>query len=108
MTYCWVPNIRIKISFFFFQIYLINYLLRYNLPAKYRIAFWGHRGKCRTSLYEDRSISFYPPHKLTGRNRDESGNINSNNYNGVLDPSGTGDLIQFAACPGPNERQNMR
>ena len=59
-------------------------------------------------MYEDRSISFYPPHKLTGRNRDESGNINSNNYNGVLDPSGTGDLIQFAACPGPNERQNMR
>merc|ERR1712013_457328 len=29
-------------------------------------------------------------------------------YNGVLNPGGTGDMIQYAVCPGPGERQNMR
>ena len=27
---------------------------------------------------------------------------------GVLNPGNTGDIIQYAACPGPNEKQNMR
>ena len=79
---------------------------RWPLPAKYRIAFHGKRGKCLSCSKEDRAISFYPPNPKTGKNRD--GNIVTNNYNGVLNPEGTGDLIQFAACPGPNERQNMR
>lgn len=81
---------------------------RYDLPSKYRIAFWGRRGKCPASSKEDRAICFYPPDRVTGRNKDENGNLVSTNYNGVLDPSATGDLIQYAACPGPNERQNMR
>jgi hypothetical protein len=34
--------------------------------------------------------------------------LKRNNYNGVLNPGGTGDVVQYAACPGPNERQNMR
>ena len=33
--------------------------------------------------------------------------IRVDNYNGVLNPI-KGDLVQFAACPGPGERQNMR
>lgn len=81
---------------------------RYDLPAKYRIAFWGKRGKCQTCDKEDRAISYYPPDKVTGRNRNVDGTNKVNNYNGVLNPGGTGDLIQYAACPGPNERQNMR
>jgi len=56
---------------------------------------------------EDRSISYYPPDKRTGRNKEKDGTRRVN-YNGVLNPEGTGDLIQYAACPGPNERQNMR
>lgn len=34
--------------------------------------------------------------------------MKTNNYNGVLNPGGTGDIVQYAACPGPNEKQNMR
>uniref|UniRef100_A0A7S2U733 SET domain-containing protein n=1 Tax=Attheya septentrionalis TaxID=420275 RepID=A0A7S2U733_9STRA len=81
---------------------------RFDLPSKYRIAFWGKRGPCRSCDNEDRSISFYPPNKVTGKNVDDDGNVKTNNYNGILDPSGTGDLIQYAACPGPTERQNMK
>lgn len=82
---------------------------RFDLPAKYRLAYWGVRGKCPTSDKEDRSISFYPPDKITGRNKEKDGTrTNPNKYNGVMNPGGTGDLIQYAACPGPNERQNMR
>jgi len=81
---------------------------RYDLPKKYRIAFYGFRGRCKPCDKEDRAISFYPPQKLTGKNKLPDGTIQSNNYNGVLNPTGTGDLIQYAACPGPRERQNMR
>merc|ERR1711966_300404 len=80
---------------------------RYRLPAKYKIVFHGKRGRCQTCDKEDRAISYYPPNKDTGRNKDSNGNI-SVNYNGVLNPGGTGDMIQYAACPGPGERQNMR
>eukprot|EP00581_Thalassiosira_minuscula_P014313 CAMPEP_0183727958 /NCGR_PEP_ID=MMETSP0737-20130205/26838_1 /TAXON_ID=385413 /ORGANISM="Thalassiosira miniscula, Strain CCMP1093" /LENGTH=248 /DNA_ID=CAMNT_0025959745 /DNA_START=25 /DNA_END=771 /DNA_ORIENTATION=+ len=85
---------------------------RYNLPAKYRMAYWGLRGKCQTCDVEDRAISFYPPNPKTGTNIDpkvEGGRtLKLTNYNGVLNPGGTGDVIQYAACPGPNEVQNMR
>ena len=81
---------------------------RYDLPAKYRIAFWGKRGRCQPCDKEDRAISYFPPDKITGRNKEKDGTTKSNNYNGVLNPGDTGDVIQYAACPGPNERQNMR
>lgn len=84
---------------------------RYDLPRQYRIIFHGTRGKCRVSTKEDRCLSFYPPDPLTGRNvySDTDGKRvrKVNNYNGVLDPTDTGDLVQFAQCPGPNERQNL-
>jgi len=80
---------------------------RIPLPPKYRLGFHGHRGRCQHSMIEDRAISFYPPNSK-GNNKDKDGNQNGSNYNGVLNPGGTGDVIQFAACPGPNERQNMR
>eukprot|EP00555_Chaetoceros_dichaeta_P008929 CAMPEP_0198273238 /NCGR_PEP_ID=MMETSP1447-20131203/56253_1 /TAXON_ID=420782 /ORGANISM="Chaetoceros dichaeta, Strain CCMP1751" /LENGTH=200 /DNA_ID=CAMNT_0043966857 /DNA_START=390 /DNA_END=992 /DNA_ORIENTATION=- len=80
---------------------------RFDLPAKYRLAYWGVRGRCEPSNTEDRAISFYPPDKITGRNKEKDG-TRITKYNGVLNPGGTGDLIQYAACPGPNERQNMR
>ena len=87
-------------------------MARYDLPAKYRMAYWGRRGRCATSDKEDRAISFYPPNKTTGSNIDpriEGGRtLNRENYNGVLNPEGTGDVVQYAACPGPNERQNMK
>ena len=83
-------------------------LFRYDLPAKYRMAFYGFRGKCLPCDKEDRAISFYPPDKVTGRNREKDGSVKSNNYNGVLNPGGSGDILQFASCPGPNERQNVR
>jgi hypothetical protein len=72
------------------------------------MAFWGRRGRCQTCDKEDRAISFFPPDKRTGRNLEKDGTNKVNNYNGVLNPGGTGDVIQYAACPGPNERQNMR
>ena len=81
---------------------------RYDLPAKYRIAFWGKRGRCQPCDKEDRAISYFPPDKISGRNKEKDGTTKSNNYNGVLNPGDTGDVIQYAACPGPNERQNMR
>jgi hypothetical protein len=81
---------------------------RFTLPPNYRIAFHGKRGPCQPCSKEDRAISFYPPNPITGKNRDSDGRIISRNYNGVLNPDGTGDLIQYAACPGPTERQNMR
>lgn len=49
---------------------------------------------------------------MTGRNFDpnvEGGRtLKTNNYNGVLNPGDTGDVVQYAACPGPSEKQNMR
>ena len=81
---------------------------RFDLPEKYRMVYWGYRGKCASCTKEDRAISYYPPNKCTGRNKDIAGNKVTNNYNGVLNPTNTGDVIQYAACPGPNERQNMR
>jgi hypothetical protein len=85
---------------------------RFDLPAKYRMAYWGKRGRCLPCDEEDRAISFYPPNPVTGSNIDpkvEGGRtLKTNNYNGVLNPGDTGDIIQYAACPGPNERQNMR
>jgi hypothetical protein len=89
---------------------------RYDLPAGYRLAFHGRRGKCATSDREDRSLSFYPPNPITGSNFHKDGvgcslrgaRRKTNNYNGVINPKGSGDLLQFAACPGPSERQNLR
>ena len=85
---------------------------RYDLPTKYRMAYWGIRGKCASCDVEDRAISFYPPNPKTGTNIDpkvEGGRtLKRHNYNGVLNPGRTGDVIQYAGCPGPNEKQNMR
>jgi len=79
------------------------------LPKDYRMVFWGYRGKCPTSNKEDRSISYYPPNRKTGRNLiPHTRTLKTDNYNGVLNPKGTGDILQYAACPGPSERQNMR
>ena len=77
---------------------------RYDLPAKYRMVYWGNRGPCDGCDKEDRAISYYPPDAKTGRKK--AGDVDG--YNGVLNPGGTGDIVQYAACPGPNERQNMR
>ena len=87
-------------------------ITRYDLPAKYRMAYWGIRGKCQSCDVEDRAISYYPPNPTSGTNIDpkvDGGRtLKTNNYNGVLNPGETGDVIQYAACPGPNEKQNMR
>jgi hypothetical protein len=76
------------------------------------MAYWGKRGRCSTCDVEDRAISYYPPNKITGSNIDPKipggRTLKRHNYNGVLNPGGTGDVIQYAACPGPNEKQNMR
>jgi len=82
---------------------------RHDLPKRYRMAFHGIRGRCATSNKEDRSISYYPPNPITGSNLyPSSRTLRINNYNGVLNPMGTGDILQYAACPGPTERQNCR
>lgn len=85
---------------------------RYDLPKGYRLAYWGMRGRCLSSDKEDRAISFYPPNRKTGSNIDPSvpggRTLKRDNYNGVLNPGKTADIVQFAACPGPNEKQNMR
>jgi hypothetical protein len=82
---------------------------RYDLPKNYRMALFGNRGRCKTSDKEDRSVSFYPPDQRTGRNYYPwTKTLRTDNYNGVLNPAGTGDLLQFASCPGPAERQNIR
>ena len=82
---------------------------KFDLPAKYRIVFVGKRGRCATSDKEDRSLSYYPPNPQTGSNYYPSTRIQKiNNYNGVLNPKDTLDKMQYAACPGPNERQNCR
>jgi hypothetical protein len=82
---------------------------RFELPPHYRMAFHGMRGKCPTSDREDRSISYYPPNPVTGSNCiPSSRTLRSDNYNGVLNPKDTRDVLQYAACPGPTERQNCR
>lgn len=82
---------------------------RYDLPKNYRMVFFGNRGKCPTSDKEDRSISYYPPNPTTGSNLlPGTRTLKRNNYNGVLNPKDTADVLQYAACPGPNERQNIR
>ncbi len=95
---------------------------RFNLPKKYRMAFWGIRGRSQPCSKEDRAIAYFPPDPKSGSNKyqykynnGQNNNTNSkkekirmDNYNGVLNPTGTGDIIQYAACPGPNERQNMK
>jgi len=85
---------------------------RIDLPKGYRMAYWGIRGRCGACDVEDRAISYYPPNPRTGTNIDENvvggRTLKRHNYNGVLNPGGTGDIIQYAGCPGPNERQNMR
>jgi hypothetical protein len=80
-----------------------------DLPKNYRMAFYGNRGRCATSDKEDRSISFYPPNPETGRNfYPRTRVLKQDNYNGVLNPKDTGDVLQYASCPGPSERQNIR
>jgi hypothetical protein len=82
---------------------------RFDLPKAYRMAYYGVRGKCPASDKEDRSISFYPPHPVTGSNCfPNTRTLKRHNYNGVLNPAGSGDILQYAACPGPTERQNIR
>eukprot|EP00554_Chaetoceros_debilis_P002108 CAMPEP_0194086138 /NCGR_PEP_ID=MMETSP0149-20130528/20157_1 /TAXON_ID=122233 /ORGANISM="Chaetoceros debilis, Strain MM31A-1" /LENGTH=242 /DNA_ID=CAMNT_0038769169 /DNA_START=184 /DNA_END=909 /DNA_ORIENTATION=+ len=81
---------------------------RFDLPAKYRVVFWGKRGPCPPCDKEDRAISFYPPDKVSGKNINIDGSKKTNNYNGVLNPGDTADMMQYAQCPGPNERQNMK
>lgn len=82
---------------------------RFDLPPKYRMAFHGIRGKCPTSDKEDRSISFYPPNQKTGSNYyPNTRTLKNDNYNGVLNPKHTSDILQYAANPGKNERQNCR
>ena len=102
----WVEHFRINYLYPFahLPISLISlYSCRYDLPAKYRIVFWGKRGRCDDCNKEDRAISYYPPCPSSGRRKEDV-----DTYNGVLNPAGLGDIIQYAACPGPNERQNMR
>jgi hypothetical protein len=82
---------------------------RYDLPPKYRMAFHGVRGRCLPCNREDRSISYYPPNAQTGSNYyPQTRTLRTDNYNGVLNPATTGDVLQYAAGPGPNERQNIR
>lgn len=85
---------------------------RYDLPKGYRMAFIGARGRCLPSDREDRAMSFYPPDPQSGSNYiiDEDGSKRRkvNNYNGALNPTNTGDLLQYASCPGPSERQNLK
>ena len=85
---------------------------RFDLPANYRVAFFGMRGRCPPCNHEDRSLSYYPPDPLTGSNYildpDGTKRRKTNNYNGALNPSSTGDLLQYCACPGPSERQNLK
>jgi hypothetical protein len=85
---------------------------RYDLPARYRLAFFGIRGRCALSNRDDRSMSYYPPNPQTGSNYvveiNGSKRRKLNNYNGALNPASTGDLLQFASCPGPSERQNLK
>ena len=76
------------------------------------MAYWGIRGRCQTCDVEDCAISFCHPNPVSGTNIDlkvEGGwTLKTDNYNGVLNPGGTGDVIQYAGCPGPNEKQKMR
>jgi hypothetical protein len=85
---------------------------RFDLPVGYRVAFHGLRGRCPPCNREDRSLSYYPPDPKTGSNYivDDEGTRKRkiNNYNGVLNPSRTGDLMQYASCPGKSERQNLK
>jgi hypothetical protein len=84
-------------------------IANFDLPKNYRMVLWGYRGKCNPSDKEDRSVSFYPPNPTTGRNFVPfTKTLKTDNYNGVINPMDTGDLLQFASCPGPTERQNMR
>lgn len=84
-------------------------IANFDLPKNYRMVLWGYRGKCNSSDKEDRSVSFYPPNPVTGRNYFPfTKMLKTDNYNGVINPTDTGDLLQFASCPGPTERQNMR
>ena len=82
-------------------------IARYTLPSKYRLVYHGYRGKCHNCDKEDRAISFYPPNSKTGKNTTTDPNPNNgnssktnitNNYNGVLNPDGTGCMIQFCKC----------
>jgi hypothetical protein len=85
---------------------------RFDLPPRYRLVFHGKRGQCDSSDREDRSLSFYPPDPTSGSNfytDQQSVKVRkTNNYNGILNPKGTGDRMQYAACPGPSERQNLK
>ena len=84
-------------------------IARHDLPKNYRMVLWGYRGRCNPCDMEDRSVSFYPPNVKTGQNYIPfTQTLKINNYNGVINPHHTGDLLQYASCPGPTERQNMR
>jgi hypothetical protein len=84
-------------------------IAEHSLPRHYRMVLWGMRGRCSPSNKEDRSVSYYPPNPRTGRNFFPfTKALRTNNYNGVINPTNTGDLLQYASCPGPTERQNIR
>ena len=72
---------------------------RMAIPKGYRLVYWGRRDRCPRCDKEDRCVSFYPMSKHTGER---------SAYNGVINPGGTDDVMQFASCPGPNELCNMR
>jgi hypothetical protein len=73
----------------------------HDLPKNYRMVLWGYRGRCNSSDKEDRCVSFYPPDPKTGRNFVRfTKALRTDNYNGVFNPKDTGDLLQFASCPG--------
>jgi hypothetical protein len=84
-------------------------IAEHDLPRHYRMVLWGRRGKCSPSNKDDRSVSYYPPNPRTGRNYIPfTKTLRTDNYNGVINPLDTGDLLQYASCPGPTERQNIR
>ena len=69
---------------------------RFDIPKGYRMVYWGIRRRdkdCTSVDKEDHTMCFYPT---------------PDDYNGNIDPSGTGDIMQFAGSPGPGERINMR
>ena len=68
---------------------------RRALPKGYRMVYWGSRSRCPMLIDgEDRCLLF-----------DKKGCGN----NGVINPTDhAGSVLQFASCPGPGERANMK
>ena len=69
-------------------------IAKVDIPKGYKFAYFGNRGRCPPCNKEDRAISYYPPNKITGKNRDFNGE-RIINYNGVINPKNTGDVLQY-------------